>query len=60
MRLAFYVFLAAAALAGSLFLYPKVKQWFAIDACLDRGGRWNYETKECETFDSQPAANLSL
>jgi len=20
----------------------------AVDDCLDRGGRWNYETKECE------------
>jgi len=29
-----------------------VKDWLAeqsaIDRCLDRGGRWNYEEKKCE------------
>ncbi len=25
--------------------------YMKIDRCLDRGGRWNYETNECEYFD---------
>lgn len=29
-----------------LFFY--FKRWIDIDRCLDRGGRWNYETRECE------------
>tara|TARA_B100000809_G_scaffold97161_1_gene95682 strand:+ start:4749 stop:5006 length:258 start_codon:yes stop_codon:yes gene_type:complete len=31
--------------------YPKIHQFFKIDSCLDKGGRWNYKTKECE-FES--------
>lgn len=23
-------------------------RFFAIDSCLDRGGRWDYEIEECE------------
>jgi hypothetical protein len=34
----------ACAVAGAL----KVKEWIDIDRCLDSGGRWNYETKQCE------------
>jgi hypothetical protein len=25
-----------------------VKQFLQIDECLDSGGRWNYDLKECE------------
>lgn len=30
---------------GSL---PHCSRWFEIDTCLDRGGRWNYQTNQCE------------
>ena len=23
-------------------------EFWEVDKCLDKGGRWNYETKECE------------
>jgi hypothetical protein len=23
-------------------------EWLTIDACLDSGGRWNYQAKACE------------
>jgi hypothetical protein len=26
----------------------KAKRWLEIDACLDSGGSWNYETNRCE------------
>jgi len=29
-----------------IFLY--MSDFFDIDKCLDGGGRWNYETRECE------------
>ncbi len=29
--------------------YPKINHFFKIDRCLDRGGKWNYETNECES-----------
>jgi hypothetical protein len=35
-----------------IWVYPKIDQFFKVDSCLDKGGRWNYETKECE-FDSE-------
>jgi hypothetical protein len=35
-----------------IWAYPKIDQFFKVDSCLDKGGRWNYETKECE-FDSE-------
>jgi len=31
------------------YTYLKKTNFFEIDACLDRGGRWNYETGECDT-----------
>lgn len=30
----------------------KMIRYFQIDACLDKGGRWNYELNECETVDT--------
>jgi hypothetical protein len=35
-----------------IWTYHKIDQFFKVDSCLDKGGRWNYETKECE-FDSE-------
>jgi hypothetical protein len=25
-------------------------QFFRIDSCLDKGGKWNYETNKCESY----------
>ncbi|HEY9113258.1 MAG TPA: hypothetical protein VIN10_01075 [Bacteroidales bacterium] len=36
-----------------------VKQFFQIDSCLDRGGRWNYELNECEEYYQINNDNLS-
>jgi hypothetical protein len=33
-------------------LFSKIERFFDIDACLDRGGSWNYETEKCELYDS--------
>ncbi len=27
--------------------YPKIDQFLKVDRCLDKGGSWNYESKEC-------------
>jgi hypothetical protein len=32
----------------TFFTYPRIKRFFQIDSCLDSGGRWNYETGQCE------------
>jgi len=37
--------LMAALMAFSML---KLKRWLDIDACLDSGGRWNYEENRCE------------
>lgn len=31
----------------------KAKRWLEIDACLDSGGSWNYQTNRCE-YDAPP------
>jgi hypothetical protein len=33
---------------GLTFGYFKVDKFLKVDSCLDQGGRWNYETDECE------------
>lgn len=33
---------------GLTFGYFKVDKFLEVDSCLDRGGRWNYETNRCE------------
>ena len=33
---------------GGIFVYLKSTDFFAIDKCLDSGGRWNYYEKKCE------------
>jgi hypothetical protein len=38
-------------LVGLLVLGPlawRVRNWLAVDRCLDRGGRWNVQRQECE------------
>lgn len=35
----------ATALVG---LWPSAEQFVRIDACLDSGGRWNYDGLQCE------------
>ncbi len=35
------------------FGYIKVTHFFEVDACLDSGGRWNYEKNECEFSDAE-------
>ncbi len=36
-----------------IWAYPKIDQFFKVDSCLDKGGRWNYETKECESIEER-------
>ena len=44
-----YIF-AAIGFSGTLLIlyYLYITSPFEIDKCLDEGGRWNYETGECE------------
>lgn len=37
----------AAIMAG--YAYLKKTNFFEIDACLDRGGPWDYQTEKCDT-----------
>lgn len=32
-----------------VYAYLKKTNFIEIDACLDHGGRWNYQTEECDT-----------
>jgi len=34
-----------------------LKGFLKIDSCLDRGGRWNYETGTCEYHESSIGGN---
>jgi hypothetical protein len=36
--------LGAAAIA---FSWPEIERWLEIDICLDRGGVWDEEAKQC-------------
>jgi hypothetical protein len=40
-----------AIIALTAFGYFKVTHFFEIDACLDKGGRWNYELEKCEASE---------
>lgn len=31
------------------YVYLRKTNFFEIDACLDCGGRWNYQTEECDS-----------
>lgn len=37
----------------------RIKRFFQIDSCLDRGGRWNYELNVCEEYYQINAKNLA-
>ena len=43
----FVVVLVAAGLLLGL-LAPRIRQYFAVDRCLDAGGSYNYRTRSCE------------
>jgi len=44
------VLLITALYIGLLFIaHDGNPDFFAIDACLDRGGRWDYEKRVCES-----------
>ncbi len=30
------------------YLFPHIRRFLAVDTCLDRGGRWDYEKNVCE------------
>ena len=34
---------------GSVAAFHWAKPWFAIDACLDLGGRWDYVQDRCDS-----------
>jgi hypothetical protein len=36
------------ALIAMIWIFSEIIQFFKVDSCLDSGGRWNYETNECE------------
>lgn len=48
-----------------IWAYPKIDQFLKVDSCLDKGGRWNYDTQECEfdiseeKTDPQDSGNLN-
>lgn len=31
-----------------VFVFFRINRFLEIDSCLDSGGRWNYETNQCE------------
>ena len=41
-----------------IWAFPKIDEFFKVDSCLDKGGSWNYETKECE-FESKEKHSVS-
>jgi len=43
----FFAFLVAGSLLLALVV-PSIKQYFAVDRCLDAGGSYNYRTRTCE------------
>ena len=46
-RLLLTVLLVAATTAALVFYRP-VRDWLAIDACLDNGDRWDYARHNCD------------
>ena len=47
-RRALILLALATALAVLVLVWPNVRLFFQVDACLDSGGRWNYQTDSCE------------
>ena len=51
MRGKMYLIILLTALTTLLaYIYLKKSNFFEIDACLDCGGRWNYQTEECDSI----------
>ena len=51
------ILLIAALYFGSLFIaHDGNRDFLAIDACLDAGGRWDYERRACEPGRPEAAA----
>ncbi|MET3665193.1 hypothetical protein [Caulobacter sp. 1776] len=40
-------FAVAFAMAAAVAVVPTVREWLAVDACLDGGGAWVKQTKRC-------------
>jgi hypothetical protein len=53
MKKVILVSIAVLLLTGSVVVALKIKRWLEIDACLDSGGSWNYETNKCEYGDGK-------
>jgi hypothetical protein len=50
-----YIALALVAITGvGLYIAPRVRRFLAVDACLDRGGAWNYQNDTCEEASTAP------
>jgi hypothetical protein len=47
-RLRMAVFVAAVVIVALAILFLWVRNEYRIDQCLDHGGRWNYESQQCE------------
>jgi len=45
----YLIILLVAVITLLAYAYLKKSNFFEIDACLDCGGRWNYETEECDS-----------
>lgn len=43
-----WVNIGAALVIAGFIVFWLAKGFLAIDRCLDSGGRWNYEVKQCE------------
>lgn len=43
-----------------LILILPIRRCWDIDACVDRGGRWNYETGKCEFFQKTNIMSVTL
>lgn len=35
-------------------VWPKIDAWFAVDRCLDAGGKYDYTTHACVLVDRAP------
>jgi len=53
-----HLLVALVAIAASIPLFmqaqtwlAQARTWLAIDGCLDRGGRWDYDGNRCVTRD---------
>jgi len=45
---------SALLLAAVAVLWPRWSEFWAVDACLDSGGSYNYDTQQCDHEQSHP------